>query len=145
MCVVQANLPESTRHPSWIRCCQGLLHTPYEHPSFILSMLSLLLLYRLWGTSHIELPCNEVTGPEAAEVAGRLSTVARNYFQSLVMDAHSFQKPTFQLGLGNWAVTNILPDGAHERTLGRVQLLPNGAAGFSRVGDRACFDINVSG
>jgi hypothetical protein len=69
--------------------------------------------------------------------------VAKNYFTSLVNDVHSFQKPAFQLGLDRWAVTNILPDGAHERTPGRIQLLPNGAAGFSNVGDNMCFAANI--
>lgn len=75
----------------------------------------------------------------------KLSAAARTWWQSLVSDPHSFSKPTFLLGLNGWSVTNILPDGAHERTPGHVELLPNGAAGFSKVGDSMCFSINVSG
>ncbi|KAF8072774.1 MAP1D [Scenedesmus sp. PABB004] len=100
-------------------------------------------VYRLPGASHIELPCNEVGGAEGDALAAQLSAAARRHFGELVSDHHSFNKPTFFLGLGEWGVTNVLPDGAHERTPGRVQLLPNGAAGFSRVGDSACFALDV--
>lgn len=101
-------------------------------------------LRRITGESHIELPCNEVTGEEKERVAAKLSAAARSWWQSLLAEPHSFEKPTFQLGLNGWSVTNILPDGAHERTPGRIELLPNGAAGFSRVGDSMCFSLNVS-
>lgn len=101
-------------------------------------------LRRITGESHIELPCNEVFGEEKERVAKQLAAAARSWWQSLLAEPHSFEKPTFQLGLNGWSVTNILPDGAHERTPGRVELLPNGAAGFSRVGDSMCFSLNVS-
>jgi hypothetical protein len=73
-----------------------------------------------------------------------MSRLAREYFKSLVADDHSFEKPTFYLGLDNWSVTNVLPDGAHARTPGRIELLPNGLSGFSKVGDMACFALDVS-
>ncbi|WIA28866.1 hypothetical protein OEZ86_011391 [Tetradesmus obliquus] len=101
-------------------------------------------VYKFEGTSHIEQPCNEVSGPEGDAVAGQMSKLAREYFKSLVADAHSFEKPTFYLGLDGWSVTNILPDGAHARTPGRVELLPNGLSGFSKVGDSACFALEVA-
>ncbi|KAF6259251.1 alkaline-phosphatase-like protein [Scenedesmus sp. NREL 46B-D3] len=101
-------------------------------------------VYKFEGTSHIEQPCNEVSGPEKADVASQMSRLARQYFKSLVSDSHSFEKPTFYLGLGDWSVTNVLPDGAHARTPVRVELLPNGLTGFSRVGDSACFALNVT-
>jgi hypothetical protein len=90
------------------------------------------------------LPCNEITGPEKDAVASQMSRLAREYFKSLVADNHSFEKPMFYLGLDDWSVTNVLPDGAHARTPGRVELLPNGLTGFSRVGDMACFALDVS-
>lgn len=96
------------------------------------------------GDSHVELPCNEVLGDEKASVARKLSAAARTWWQSLLAERHSFHKPTFQLGLNGWSVTNILPDGAHERTPGRIELLQNGAAGFSQIGDSMCFSVNVS-
>lgn len=99
---------------------------------------------RVHGESHVELPCNEVYGEEKDRVAQELASAARSWWQSLLAEPHSFEKPTFQLGLDNFAVTNILPDGATERTPARVELLPNGAAGFSRIGDRMCFRLNVS-
>lgn len=85
-----------------------------------------------------------MTGPEKDDIANKLSKAARTYFNSLVADGHSFSKPTFYLGLGDWSVTNILPDGAHARTPGRVELLPNGASGFSKIGDYICFALDVS-
>lgn len=84
-----------------------------------------------------------MSGPERAALAAQLSGVARQHFNALVSDNHSFNKPTFFLGLDGWSVTNILPDGAHERTPGRVELLPSGAAGFRQVGDSMCFAIKV--
>lgn len=56
---------------------------------------------------------------------------------------HSFSKPTAYLGLGKWNVTNMLPQGAKERTPGNIQLMPNGAAGFVMPGDRLCFNMKV--
>jgi hypothetical protein len=91
----------------------------------------------------VELPCNEVHGAEKAAIAAKVEAAARTWWASLLAEPHSFSKPTFQLGMPGWAVTNVLPDGAHERTPGRVELLPNGAAGFSRVGDSMCFAVNV--
>lgn len=102
------------------------------------------LQHRFHGDSHVELPCNEVKGEEKEAVVRKLSGAARAWWKSLLADKHSFSKPTFQLGLNGWSVTNILPDGAHERTAGRIELLPNGAAGFSQAGDTMCFSINVS-
>lgn len=99
---------------------------------------------RIQGESHIELPCNEVNGEEKDGIARTVSAAVRAWWSSLVADGHSFSKPTFQLGLNGWSVTNILPDGAHERTAGRIELLPNGAAGFSKVSDSMCFSVNVS-
>jgi hypothetical protein len=103
-----------------------------------------VFICRINGESHVELPCNEVFGEEKERVASKMSAAVRTWWQSLLAEPHSFEKPTFMLGLNGWSVTNILPDGAHERTPGRIELLPNGAAGFSRVGDSMCFSLNVS-
>lgn len=111
---------------------------PLVHPSPV------TLFHRIHGDSHIELPCNEVHGEEKEDVARMMEGAARQWWQSLLAEPHSFNKPTFQLGFNGWSVTNILPDGAHERTPGRVELLPNGAAGFSRIGDSMCFGVKVS-
>lgn len=94
--------------------------------------------------SHIELPCNEVGGPEGLALAAKMSAAARTWWQELVESPHSFQKPTFVLGYDGWNATNVLPEGAHERTPGRIRLLPNGLTGFSREGDYACFAMDVS-
>lgn len=99
--------------------------------------------HRIHGDNHVELPCNEVHGEEKERVVRRMEGAVREWWASLLAEPHSFNKPTFQLGLGSWSVTNILPDGAHERTPGRIELLPNGAAGFSRVGDTMCFAVKV--
>lgn len=101
--------------------------------------------HRFKGDSHIELPCNEVTGAEAEKLAKIMHDAAKSWWKSNVESPDSFTKPTFYLGLGGWSVTNLLPDGAHDRTPGRVTLLPNGAHGFTQVGDRICFAIEVGG
>lgn len=100
-------------------------------------------VYRFQGDSHIELPCNEVTGEEGKRLAKLMSDAARAWWKSIVQDPDSMTKPVFYLGLSGWSVTNFLPDGAHERTPGRVTLLANGAHGFSNVGDRLCFATQV--
>jgi hypothetical protein len=100
-------------------------------------------VYKFQGDSHIELPCNEVTGEEGKKVAKLMSDAARTWWKSIVQDPDSLTKPVFYLGLSGWSVTNFLPDGAHERTPGRVTLLANGAHGFSSVGDRLCFATQV--
>jgi hypothetical protein len=46
--------------------------------------------------------------------------------------------------MGSWTVTNLLAAGAHERTAKRVQLLLDGATGFSEAGDSMCWKIKVS-
>jgi hypothetical protein len=60
-----------------------------------------------------------------------------------VSDPHSFNKPTFYLGMGSWSVTNLLAAGAHERTPKRIALLPAGATGFKQPGDSLCWKIKV--
>lgn len=98
---------------------------------------------RLTNNSHIELPCNQVTGPEGEAVAALMSGAARQWWKSLVASPHTFRKPTFYLGFEGWNVTNLLPDGAHDRTMGNVKLLPNGASGFKEPGDKLCFALEV--
>jgi hypothetical protein len=98
---------------------------------------------RLSGGSHIELPCNEVSGEEGARVSTAMAAAAREWFSSLAAGPHAFAKPTFWLGLGGWRVTNLLPDGAHARTPQRVVLLSNGATGFNKPGDFLCFDVQA--
>lgn len=125
---------------TWWRRCALLVREwgTLNQPSRVVFMC------RINGESHVELPCNEIVGEEKERVASKMSAAARTWWQSLLAEPHSFEKPTFMLGLNGWSVTNILPDGAHERTPGRIELLPNGAAGFSRVGDSMCFSLNVS-
>jgi hypothetical protein len=102
-----------------------------------------LLLGRFQNESHVELPCNEVPEPQASTLAHIMSSAARAWWQSLVADSSSFTKPTYYLGLGKWRVTNMLADGAHERTPGKITLLANGATGFRAAGDRMCFKTKV--
>ncbi|KAF6254409.1 alkaline-phosphatase-like protein [Scenedesmus sp. NREL 46B-D3] len=100
-------------------------------------------VYRFQNESHVELPCNEVPEPQASAMAHVLSSAARAWWTSLAADTSSFTKPTYYLGMGTWRVTNMLADGAHERTPGNITLLANGAAGFRAVGDRMCFRAKV--
>lgn len=86
-----------------------------------------------------------MTGDEAKQLAALMSAAARKWWTDLVAEPHSFQKPTFYLGFEGWTVTNMLPDGAYDRTLERVRLLPNGATGFQQAGDRMCFSTEVGG
>ncbi|KAF6255530.1 hypothetical protein COO60DRAFT_203781 [Scenedesmus sp. NREL 46B-D3] len=100
-------------------------------------------VYRLLGDSHIELPCNEVTGKEGEQMRVLMAGAARQWWADLLAEPHSFQKPTFYFGFEGWNVTNVLPDAAHDRTPGRVRLLPNGATGFEQEGDYMCFATEV--
>lgn len=74
-----------------------------------------------------------------------MSAAARSWWQSVINESSSFTKPMYYLGLDNWRVTNMLADGAHDRTPGNITLLPNGATGFKGVGDRMCFKTKVRG
>jgi hypothetical protein len=147
-CGLQLNLRSATKSVVASSRSPGLLIQPpticFVSPDECLASCLLCCCRRFEGTSHIELPCNEISGEEKDAVASQMSRLAREYFKSLVSDEHSFEKPTFYLGLDGWSVTNVLPDGAHARTPGRIELLPNGLQGFSKVGDSACFAVEVS-
>jgi hypothetical protein len=95
-------------------------------------------------TQHLENTNTEVTGERGAMLARKLSNAAKQWWQSVIAEPSSFQKPTFYLGFGNWTVTNMLAAGAHERTPERVQLMINGATGFYNAGDSMCFKLKVS-
>jgi hypothetical protein len=76
-------------------------------------------------------------------VAKALAAAARSWWQTVVASPSSFTKPTYYLGMGNWTMTNMLADGAHERTPGAIRLLVNGAKGFYKQGDKMCFGVKV--
>jgi hypothetical protein len=84
-----------------------------------------------------------VTGERGAYLAGKMAKAAQQWWQSVIDSPHSFQKPTYYLGLGNWTVTNMLAAGAHERTPEKIQLIINGATGFYNAGDSMCFKLKV--
>lgn len=92
--------------------------------------------------SHCE--TDVVPEPQASILRAAYRPAAEKWWQSVVAEPHSLEKPTFYLGLGNASVTNVLAAGAHERTPGNITLLPNGAVGFSSPGDRMCFKVKVS-
>jgi hypothetical protein len=96
---------------------------------------------RLVNGSHIELPCNEVTGPEQAAIAAAFDTEARKWWKSVLDEPHSFTKPVFQLGLGGWKASNVEASGAIE--LSRGDVLLSSFANFQDTG-RVCWNINVS-
>ncbi|KAF8055990.1 rhbg [Scenedesmus sp. PABB004] len=89
-------------------------------------------LYRFEGRSHVEAPCSEAAGPEAAAVVAELRAAARAWFAGVAASPHSFCKPVFFLGLPPGTATNVLAAGAHERTARAVALGPNGAQGPGR-------------
>jgi hypothetical protein len=86
-----------------------------------------------------------VTGGRGRYLAQKMANAAKEWWQSVVKEPHSFQKPTYYLGLGNWTVTNMLAAGAHERTPSQVTLLIDGATGFYSAGESMCFKLKVSG
>lgn len=92
----------------------------------------------------MELPCNEVTGPEGERLATLMADAARQWWQSIVIEDHSFAKPTFYLGTPERVVTNVLAEGSYDRTDGNIQLLRNGAKGFKRAGDKMCWKVQVT-
>lgn len=96
---------------------------------------------RFANGSHIELPCNEVTGAQQRTIAAAFDKQARQWWASVVAEPHSFTKPVFQLGLGGWKASNVEASGAIEISRGDVLL--SSFANFSDAG-RVCWDINVS-
>jgi hypothetical protein len=111
--------------------------------SLPLHLLLPLLLCSL-SSSHIELPCSELPQPYSGHVAKAIAAAARTWWQTVVASPSSFTKPTYYMGMGNWSMTNMLADGAHERTPGAIRLLVNGAKGFYKQGDKMCFGVKVS-
>jgi hypothetical protein len=104
----------------------------------------LLLLLRSLSSSHIEAACTELPQPYAGHVATAIAAAARSWWKTVVSSPSSFTKPTYYLGLGSWSMTNMLADGAHQRTPGAIRLLVNGAKGFYKQGDKMCFAVKVS-
>lgn len=72
-----------------------------------------------------------------------MANAAEKWWQSIIKEPNSFQKPTYYLGLGNWTVTNMLAAGAHERTPEKVTLVVSGATGFYNAGESMCFKMKV--
>ncbi|KAF8064531.1 Galns [Scenedesmus sp. PABB004] len=100
-------------------------------------------VYRLSGDSRVELACNEVPGAQGAALGAAMAAAARRWWAGVLASPHSFAKPTFPLGLGASLATNMLADGAHERTPGRVTIFPNGVRGMAQPGDRLCWRARV--
>ncbi|KAF6264392.1 alkaline-phosphatase-like protein [Scenedesmus sp. NREL 46B-D3] len=101
-------------------------------------------VYKVAGT-HKEQHSTEVTEPMASALRKIMRGAAEKWWQSVIMDRHSLEKPTFYLGLGEGLVSNVLVAGAHDRTAQNIRLIPNGAAGFKAPGDRACFKVMSKG
>jgi hypothetical protein len=97
---------------------------------------------RFVNGSYIELPCNEVTGPEQAAIAAAFDKEAQKWWDSVVAEPHSFTKQTFQLGLGGWNASNVEASGAFEISRGKVLITK--PANFTQIGGRICIKINVS-
>uniref|UniRef100_A0A383VJP5 Sulfatase N-terminal domain-containing protein n=1 Tax=Tetradesmus obliquus TaxID=3088 RepID=A0A383VJP5_TETOB len=100
-------------------------------------------VYRFDDESHLENEQTEVPPAIAAAISSKLSDAARSWWKSMLAEPHSFNKPTFYLGLGSSLASNVLAAGAHERTPGNVTLLAMGASGFSSPGDRMCYKVQV--
>jgi hypothetical protein len=99
--------------------------------------------HRFDDDTHLENEQTEAPPAVASAVSRQLSNAARTWWQSILAEPHSFNKPTFYLGLGNSLASNVLAAGAHERTPGNVTLLAMGATGFSSPGDRVCYKAQV--
>lgn len=72
-----------------------------------------------------------------------MEAAATAWFASMLQSKHSFERPTFFLGLGGQPAANIEGGAAMERTPGTVQVLPMGVAGFVQPGDFAAYRIKV--
>uniref|UniRef100_A0A383WEH6 Sulfatase N-terminal domain-containing protein n=1 Tax=Tetradesmus obliquus TaxID=3088 RepID=A0A383WEH6_TETOB len=99
-------------------------------------------LYKFGDGLHLELPCMEVSKHEP-EMLRFLEQSAEAYFAAMLASSHSFEKALFYIGLHGRPGTNIVADGAIERTPARVKVLPMGLSGFLRKGDSASYRIKV--
>lgn len=124
-------------------------------------------LYRFQNNSHVELPCHEVgrqpsalqaaaasagssqscpmlqvTAAEPA-MAARLEAMAEAWFADMLASAHSFDRPTFFLGIDGKPQANIVADAAMQRTPGRVVVVPMGVMGFEQPGDSSWYRVKV--
>jgi hypothetical protein len=99
-------------------------------------------MFRLVGGSHIELPCNEVTGDDAKRVSTLFSQAARQWWDSVVAEQDSFTKPVYYIGLqpGSLA-SNVEANGAIAIARGDVNL--TSTVIFQGMG-YVCYSVNVS-
>ena len=106
-------------------------------------------IFYLAGNNHIERGCNSLAASDDASRAllnsllSKAKSAAKAWWEGLVAEPRSFQKPTFYLGLNGQTETNVIVDGAFERTPGRVTLQSSGATGFSRWGDHVRFKVKI--
>ena len=100
-------------------------------------------LYRLVDNNHIEADCNRFVSSAVTRLIPEAAAAAERWWRGLITEIHSFQKPVFLLKFRGFTDTNVIIDGAFDRTPGRVVLQPRGASGFSRVGDYVAFRVLV--
>lgn len=98
-------------------------------------------VFRLANGSHIELPCNEVTG----EALGRLNLLfnqaARQWWDSVVAEPDSFTKPVYHIGQSGSLASNVEANGAIALTRGDINM--TSTVVFSGLG-YVCYAVNVS-
>jgi hypothetical protein len=104
--------------------------------------LLVIVACRFAGDSNIELPCNEVTGPEQQRIAAMFDSKAQLWWSGIVAEPHSFTKLVFQLGLNGERASNIEMAGAIQLTRGNVHI-KGSAVNFTDTGDRVCCQLQV--
>ncbi|WIA18401.1 hypothetical protein OEZ85_009862 [Tetradesmus obliquus] len=97
-------------------------------------------VFRLANGSHIELPCNEVTG----EALGRLNLLfnqaARQWWDSVVAEPDSFTKPVYYIGQSGSLASNVEANGAIALTRGDINM--TSTVVFSGLG-YVCYAVNI--
>jgi hypothetical protein len=98
-------------------------------------------LFKIVGNNHIERECNRLDpdSPSTKQLIQTARAAAERWWYGLAAEPHSFRKPTFLFNFRGQTETNVIVDGAFDRTPGRVVLQPQGASGFSQVGDYVAF------
>jgi hypothetical protein len=99
---------------------------------------------RFTGDSHVELPCNEVSGTEHTRIAGVLNRKAKSWWRSVIAEPHSFTKLVYRLGYKGQAASNVETAGAVQVTRGNV-FIKGSAVNFTTAGDKVCCQVQVGG
>ncbi|WIA15052.1 hypothetical protein OEZ85_001752 [Tetradesmus obliquus] len=102
-------------------------------------------VYRLANGSYIELPCNEIPDQQGRKsIAALFNTAAKEWWDSVLAEPHSFSKPVYLLGLDGAALTDTDPSNVEASgivQLRRGSMAVDSIVNYTLVNDFGCWKI----